>query len=280
MSAGDCIPLEQVPHTSRLFREFAEADTKLPEALRGWYTMPPQSDAWMSRPLPAEHADFSAVADLLDEQNRNWGAGAATLAHIQKLREGARCVVTGQQVSLFGGPLYSLLKAASAVRLALDATSQGKPTVPVFWLATEDHDFAEVNEASFVQGHTVKTLHLCDTPSAPVPVGQWVAGACLQESVEEAATLLGESDNARWASYLLRECYAPGTSLADAFARLFLKLFAEQGLIVQRAVQNWKRRAITRRYWSANRRGYCSCWMKRPERGRPCGTLRARAPNL
>lgn len=232
MSAGDCIPLEQVPHTSRIFREFAEAGTELSAKLRGYYAQAPQSDEWMTRALPAHRADIAQVVALLEEQNRGWGAGAATLANLARLKNGSRCVITGQQVSLFGGPLYSLLKAASAVQLARLATERGAPTVPVFWLATEDHDFAEVNSASFVKDRAVTTLHLCDTPSVPLPVGGWVAGACMQESVNEAIAALGDSEDGRWTGELLRECYAPGVSLADAFARLFTRLFEGNGLIL------------------------------------------------
>ncbi len=241
MSVDDCLPLEAVPHTTRLFREFAESGASLPAALRGYYAQAPQSLAWETRKLPERHADVAAVADLLDAQNRRWGAGDATLENIAKLRAGARAVVTGQQVSLFGGPLYSLLKAATAVKLAKEASERGVPHVPVFWLATEDHDFAEVNTASFPEKikssdksgaeHRVATLHLCDTPKSPVPVGGWVPGDCMDEPLAQVAALLGDT----WATDLLREAYAPGASLADAFARLYVKLFAAHGLIVMDA---------------------------------------------
>jgi bacillithiol biosynthesis cysteine-adding enzyme BshC len=233
MSAADCIALRDVPHTSRLFLDYAEAGTTFPAGLRTLYAEAPQSDAWM-RPVgeAINHADVRLVADLLEAQNRRWGASQATLENIARLRNGARAVVTGQQVSLFGGPLYSLLKAATAVQLAKQASERGVPHVPVFWLATEDHDFAEVNTASFVTAERqIKTLHLCDTPQAPVPVGGWVPGDCMQDSLTDAAAILGEG----WAMDLLRECYAPDASLADAFARLFARLFADHGLILMDA---------------------------------------------
>jgi bacillithiol biosynthesis cysteine-adding enzyme BshC len=233
MSASDCIALKDIPHTSRMFLDYsqagqAEAGTTLPKSLQEYFALAPQSDAWTTRALPQRHAEISQVSDLLEQQNRRWGAGVKTLENIAHLRQGARAVVTGQQVTLFGGPLYSLLKAATAIQLAKQASERGVPHVPIFWLATEDHDFAEVNSASFVQNRTVTTLHLCDTPSAPVPVGPWVAGDCLQQSIAEAAAALGEG----WVTDLLRECYAPCTTLADAFAKLFTRLFAEHGLIL------------------------------------------------
>jgi len=239
MSCNDCIAVENVPHTSRLFREFAEAGTVFSESLRDYYSVAPQSDAWMARPLPARHADFATVAELLHQQNAAWGASDATLANIAQLGDSTamRAVVTGQQVSLFGGPLYSILKAATAVQMARQATEKsGTPHVPIFWLATEDHDFAEVNAATFVTAdRTIQTLHLCDTPRSPVPVGGWTPGECLQDSVREAAAVLGKAANGDWAAELLRDCYAPGRSLAEAFGGLFLRLFAGQGLVVMDA---------------------------------------------
>ncbi len=182
--------------------------------------------------LATKHADAAAVAELLEEQNRRLGASEATLKNIDRLREGARAVVTGQQVTLFGGPLYSLLKAATAVKLAAEASGSGVPHVPIFWLATEDHDFAEVNAVSFPQAHGVTTLHLSDAPEGARPVGGWVPGAekggGLQAAIEQAAAELGES----WALDVLKESYAAGATLADAFGKLYLKLFAEYGLIV------------------------------------------------
>src|ERR1700704_6482147 len=65
-----------------------------------------------------------------------------------RLRAGASVVVTGQQVGLFGGPLFSIFKALTAVKLANEASAAGVDAVPVFWLASSDHDLAEINHVS------------------------------------------------------------------------------------------------------------------------------------
>lgn len=226
--SSDCIALSAIPHTTKLFRSYADSGVELPAELRGFYAAAPQSRAWEKQPLAAGHADPNAVADLLLEQNRRLGASEATLANIERLRKGARAVVTGQQVTLFGGPLYSLLKAATAVRLAEEASTAGTPHVPIFWLATEDHDFPEVNTASFPEKTGVTTLHVSDAPEGARPVGAWAPGAALEATLEQATAELGDS----WATDLLRESYTAGATLADAFAKLYLKLFADYGLIV------------------------------------------------
>ena len=130
MSASDCIALKDIPHTSRMFLDYsqagqAEAGTTLPKSLQEYFALAPQSDAWTTRALPQRHAEISQVSDLLEQQNRRWGAGVKTLENIAHLRQGARAVVTGQQVTLFGGPLYSLLKAATAIQLAKQASERG-----------------------------------------------------------------------------------------------------------------------------------------------------------
>src|SRR5687768_18488615 len=83
--------------------------------------------------------------------HEGWGAGAETLANIALLRE-ADClaVVSGQQAGLLTGPLYTIYKALSAVKLAGCLRQRNTKAVPVFWIATEDHDFAEVAKVEFI----------------------------------------------------------------------------------------------------------------------------------
>src|SRR5687767_14196152 len=83
--------------------------------------------------------------------NATRGAGEETLRNIQRLRdEDCLAVVSGQQAGLFSGPLYTIYKALSAVKLAGCLTQRNTKAVPVFWIATEDHDFPEVAKAEFI----------------------------------------------------------------------------------------------------------------------------------
>src|SRR5207247_5852102 len=103
------------------------------------------------RVLTNYKTDRTAVCEALDEMNRGWKAGEKTLANINLLRD-ADCVavVSGQQAGLFGGPLYTIYKALSAVKLAECLSQRGVKAVPVFWIASEDHDFDEVAAAQFI----------------------------------------------------------------------------------------------------------------------------------
>src|SRR4029077_3070924 len=115
------------------------------------YSRSPHFAQWMKDETPAIRYDAGRrgrVADILELQNKTWGASGKSLENIARLRVGASAVVTGQQVGLFGGPLFSIFKALTAVKLADEATRAGADCVPVFWLANEDHDLAEVNHVS------------------------------------------------------------------------------------------------------------------------------------
>ncbi len=169
------------------------------------------------------------MAEVLERQNRAWGASEKTLNNIRRLREGAFAVVTGQQVGLFGGPLLSLFKAASVLALAKQVDGAGVPCVPVFWMATEDHDLAEVNQTLLLTNDfqlapfTANTDGKADSPVANIRFAEGT-----NELVARAAGLLGES---LAADYLL-ECYREGETFSGAYAKLFTRLGTENGLIL------------------------------------------------
>src|SRR5262249_45698445 len=135
------------------------------------------------------------VAGVLERQNRSWNASSRTLDNIARLRSGALTAVTGQQVGLFGGPAFSIYKALTAIKLADEATAAGVDCVPVFWLATEDHDLAEVNNVSFPAANFLpQSLSTSTAGVQDAPVGTIRFGDEILPIVESAAGLLGESD--------------------------------------------------------------------------------------
>ena len=167
---------------------------------------------------------------LLKEQN-SMPSPAAESA-LAALAQGGGTVVTGQQVGLFGGPLFTPFKAATAVARARKATAAGNPHAAIFWLATEDHDFAEINHVSFPAGRELRKLayspaaeHEGDEPARPV--GGIVLDESITPLVDQARELLGESD----AMEALAEAYRPGQTFAQAFRSFYAKAFAAQGLL-------------------------------------------------
>jgi bacillithiol synthase len=238
----ECFPITVLPHVSQIYLDYlAMGDGARDSAVRRWYGSEPFAGKWMGKVASDKHDQVSAglLADLLDDQAVEFGAGDAAKANIAKLRAGARAVVTGQQVVLFGGPLLTILKAATAVARAKEATAAtGVEHVPVFWLATEDHDLAEVDQVSLLTKTSVETLRAGLKVAHTVPVGGVVPGPELEAVLEQASELLEFAPVSEW----LRECYAPkdglSPTLAMAFGRLMARIFAEQGLIVMDAASH------------------------------------------
>lgn len=245
----ECYPIASVPGTTKLFRDYTEARAggELPaqarDLLRVWYPADPFSMSWSrSAPsLPAEHRE--RLADELAAEVRGFGGGAEALGNVEGIRAGAAAVVSGQQVGLFGGPMLTLLKAATAIRKARDAGRvSGRAHVPVFWLATEDHDLAEVDQVALPGKQGVETLRLGLGTERPLPVGNLLVDAgteagraTLEQTLDHVCDLLG------WAPScdLLRECYLPAggasRTLAGAFGCWLTQVFAAEGLVVMDA---------------------------------------------
>lgn len=224
----ECLPFAQIPHTTRLFTDFLS----YAPAVQPFYPHSAHFSEWYkteASTLRYDPARRERVSAILERQNKLWNASPQTLANIARLRQGAAAIVTGQQVGLFGGPMFAIYKALTAVKLAEEATAAGIDAVPIFWLATYDHDLAEVNHVSFpgpdFVPHTLTTSSH-DVPNAPVSNVRF--GDEILPVVEEAASLLGDCE----ATQLLRECYRPGETMGSAFARLFARLFAASGVIV------------------------------------------------
>jgi bacillithiol biosynthesis cysteine-adding enzyme BshC len=233
----ECIAISQVPGSSALFRDYAEVSGAAdPGLVRSWYPTDPFGMSWAGEATVLEAAHRSRLVDLLLRQADGFDAGGAVLANIERLKHGAAAVVTGQQVGLFGGPLLTLMKAATAIRKAQDATRvSGREHVPVFWLASEDHDLAEVDQVALLEKTAVETLRLGLKAEVPVPVGGLRADGGsedgrlrLEAVLERAEELLAFAPICQ----TLRECYPWDAKLAGAFGRLLTKVFAEFGLVV------------------------------------------------
>ncbi len=234
----ECYPVSSLPGSSALFRAFAESENPATvEQVRRWYPSDPFRFDWAKTApvLPAEHRERLA-SELLTQADL-FQAGEAARANIAKLRDGAAAVVTGQQVGLFGGPLLTFLKAATAVRKAQDATRiSGREHVPVFWLASEDHDVVEADQVHLPGKYGVVTLRAgVGVAGVAAPAGALPVGDAMEAALAQAEELLGFAPACEW----LRAAYtdAPGykATMASGFGRLLSRVFAAQGLIVMDA---------------------------------------------
>ncbi len=234
----ECYPISTLPGTSTLFRDYAEAeDSQTVGRLRRWYPADPFRMDWAhaSPTLALEHRE--QLSDALLVQAETFKASKTALANIERLRSGAAAVVTGQQVGLFGGPLLTLLKAATAIRKAQDATRvSGREHVPVFWLASEDHDVAEVDQVHLLGKDRVESMGAdLGVAGVPVPAGELRTTDSIEPALAWAEELLGYAPICD----VLRDAYTDHdgytATLASACGRLLSHVFAEQGLVVMDA---------------------------------------------
>lgn len=224
----ECLPFTLIPHTTPLFTDLLYNYPKV----RQFFPRSPDLAQWAKEEAGLIRYDSGRrqkVAAILERQNRAWGASAETLKNVERLRAGAACVVTGQQVGLFGGPLFSIFKAMGAIRLAEKATELGVDCVPMFWLATEDHDLAEINHTVLLASDGSLQAVATTTQGAPdAPVGAIRLGEEILEPLQSATIALGDSE----ITDLLRRCYQPGETLGSAFAKLFASLVGRWGVVM------------------------------------------------
>ena len=226
-----CIPYREIPHAAKLFTTYLEDFPRV----SAFYAHPPTAagiDA-AARATKLDPSVRKVVVEILREQNTHFSPqgelDAATARNLDRLASGAIAVVTGQQVGLFSGPAYTIYKALSAIRCAEETTRRGVDAVPVFWLASEDHDLAEINHAFWNTRNGLSRYELPDEESGR-RVGEIVLGEAIEPLVADAAQTL-EGPFAERVAIALRETYTRGETYASAFGKLMARLFAGRGII-------------------------------------------------
>jgi bacillithiol biosynthesis cysteine-adding enzyme BshC len=227
----DCRTLlpEQLPHTTKLIRDYVDHFPKL----ETFYSHPPDLKSIIAEAkqlqFPVERRQ--QVADILSAQNKQFGSSSVTLENIDRLYHGAVAIVSGQQVGLFGGPAYAFYKALSAIHTARQLSEDGVEAVPVFWMATEDHDIDEVRHTTWFHEGKLHRFELPKPDQTDVPVGRIPLGPAVSEIVKQASALLSGPDSTSVAE-ILQTSYTPEATYGTAFAQLFARIFAEEGLIL------------------------------------------------
>jgi uncharacterized protein YllA (UPF0747 family) len=185
-----CIPFSEIPQTTRLF------DTYLSDfsQLANYYSHPPNQDgiAAAAREVKLSVDARRQVADILRDQNSRFAPDGKldenSESNLDRLGRGGAAIVTGQQVGLFSGPALTIYKALSAIRCADEMTQRGIDAVPIFWLATTDHDLAEVNETFWSTRSGLARYALeTDPASAGKCVGQIPLGNSVEAVVNTVA---------------------------------------------------------------------------------------------
>jgi bacillithiol biosynthesis cysteine-adding enzyme BshC len=205
---GSCIRHTELPGSTRLFVDFLYDFTKV-SAFYAHDPNDPQALALSRRQIHYPLERRQRVTAALSALN----AGNPNLELFS--RDGTVAVLTGQQVGLYGGPAYTLYKALSAIALARQLTAQGTPAVPIFWLATEDHDVEEIRSASFWDGDITAQAASDGRP----------AGLHILQGLPSELPLSDE------VAALAKRHYRNGATFGESFAGLVKELLGPLGLL-------------------------------------------------
>jgi len=223
-----CISPADLPGTTRLYSAFLSNFS----AVTNFYRHPPTAAGIDEavREVQIEDSFRRAVVDVLRKQNHEFGGDGRTTQNLDRLRDGAVAVVTGQQVGLFGGPAYCVYKALTAIRVAHELTERGVVAVPVFWLATEDHDLAEVNHCFVPKRGGFLRLELSPSGHSGRRVGDVPLGNEVRDLSAQLDSLL-EGEHAEVVGRWIKESYTPEDTFGTSYGKLMTRILAGRGLI-------------------------------------------------
>ncbi len=224
----ECIRHTELPHTTRLFADLVYQFDRV----RSFYAhapFDPGSFGAAAAGVRLEPSHRRALVEALALQNQD--GGPAAQEHLDRLaRPETLVVASGQQVGLYTGPIFTIYKALSAARLAAQLTARGIPAVPVFWLATEDHDLQEVHHAWVfdAQNRPVR-LQALTSPDSRLPVGGVPVGDAARDLLRQA---LADLPHGPAVARLAERAYGNGATFAAGFRSLLRGLLERQGLLL------------------------------------------------
>lgn len=228
------VPFSSIPGQSRLFLDYQTE----PASLRKYY---PNAVSAVSELAgfaevvrEGQAVDRGAVCDALVEINIACGASKATFENIDLLRNADTvAVLTGQQTGLFSGPLYTIYKALSAVKLAKVLSAEGTPAVPIFWAATEDHDFEEVASTSVIggDGNAASVRYDAKDRIAESQVGSIVLDANISDAIRDVLADLPRTEFSDSVEEMISQAWEPGRNFGTAFLVQMAAIFRPFGLV-------------------------------------------------
>ncbi|MGQ9804456.1 MAG: bacillithiol biosynthesis cysteine-adding enzyme BshC [Chlorobiales bacterium] len=184
-----------------------------------------------------EHMNFprEKLATLLVEQQKHYALNLKTLENIERLRSPKTvAILTGQQVGLFSGSLYTIYKTASAIALAKRYKREfpDYDFVPIFWLEGEDHDYDEVSSVTLLVGNETQTLRYDEKNYAERKmVGRIYLSEKIESFIDEVFSHLPTSDFKEELLQLVQDAYKQGETLLTAFVKFMGALFKDDGLV-------------------------------------------------
>lgn len=188
--------------------------------------------------LEERHFQRDSLADHLQRVNEEWGASEATVSNIERLRDPQSVVVVGgQQAGLLTGPLYTINKIVSIIVMAKEQEEAlGRPVLPVFWIAGEDHDFDEINHIYMPQSPRMKKHKILQKQMKKEAVSEMeMDQEAIQTWIDRLFMGLRESEHTNHLYDLIKGELKRSVTFVDLFARLTHYFFKEEGLILMDA---------------------------------------------
>ena len=229
------VDIRHLPGTSSLLRDYIHTFARLAP----FFDEDPQTpDAYQEHAKRRDLRSYRRrdLCEVLRRQNASWKAPAIVQQHIDELGQPrAVAILTGQQTGLFGGPLYTLYKALTAVALAARLRQElQRPVMPVFWMVSEDHDVAEVDHIHLADrgGAVVSVRHASwGSPNGFMPANLSL-GPDVQKTLDRVWDLIPSTEFTPPLREALAQTFAPERTLADAFAHWMMRLLGEFGLVL------------------------------------------------
>lgn len=225
------ISFSKIPNQSKLFLDYQYE----PQTLSKFYpTINSELSSIYQNVLANYKTDRNKLCDILLNENKKYGVGEKSLQNIKKLRENdCVAVLTGQQSGLFSGPLYTIYKALSAVKLADKLNNQGVNAVPVFWIASEDHDFAEISKTFYIDNNSrlSSVKNIPDKQNDGAPISFIEIEDNIKDSIIDWINNQETTEFSDKLESLLVSTYKTGENFSSAFGKLLVKLLNEFGLI-------------------------------------------------
>lgn len=228
------IPFSEIPQQSRLFVQYQNDPLSLKAFYPNVLASPEHIPNYIPTALENYKIDRNELCDVLTEINTVFDAGEQTFENIELLRASDTvAVITGQQAGLFTGPLYTIYKALSTVKLARELNQKGIKAVPVFWAATEDHDFEEVSEAFIMEktGELVGSKYVPKGRTKGSPVGSTTIASDIEQLIEQLFEDLPQTEFSAELHDKLAQIWADGAKFGDAFGRTLAWVLRKFGIV-------------------------------------------------
>lgn len=229
------VDVRRFPWVRRLAADYAHDFGRLAPFFAG---DPAGPDAWAGAIARAQAypRDRQRLVEILRTQQDRRAAPAEARAAAARLADPrAVAVVTGQQAGLFGGPLYTLLKAMTAISIAERVTREhGVPAVPIFWIESEDHDWQEVNSCTVLDQDLHRSTITLGTPpgAGEGPVSSVRLDPSVLAAVSSLRDTLPPTEFTAEVIDALSQAYRPGAGMSDAFGWWLSSLLGRFGLVV------------------------------------------------